>query len=70
MSGCAYAAAAGHGRTALHLVVQQWLSEDHTYHPVVELLLRQGADPNATDIDGETPLHKVGIYQFVLPSGG
>ena len=39
------------GRTALSLAVEG------RYHTVVSTLLKRGADPNAADRDGNTPLH-------------
>lgn len=57
------------GQTALHVAVEmaesKWLNRDYDYGLCVKLLLAAGADVNATDAVGNTPLH-VGIQGLVV----
>lgn len=45
------------GLTLLHLVADDNLDESESNLSWMELLLSNGADVNAQDVDGKTPLH-------------
>lgn len=47
------------GSTALHLAVDRGKNWDHSSVTLSEALLRKGADVNATNDDGDAPVHRI-----------